>query len=417
MVDTSSNNPGKLTALTSLRFVAAFMVVVAHSCGHFGIPRYFGYPIIFGQAVAFFFVLSGFILTFVYPSLATADVPRFLLARIARIWPAHLFCLLLSCIFMPPFSAFSKLNILLRVTGANMFLVHSWIPWPEFYGAFNAPTWSISTEWFFYLCFPFLIYRLERNWPFKLALAAGLVIAVICYCHIAHVPNEGANLKGATLEGLMYKFPPVRLLEFVFGMILAIHWQRFRSRVTFGRVPGTLVELTVICAVLFAMYHSVSWTSVTNRFSWLGKPAGTWMVCEGICTPFYGLLIGTVALGRGWISRLLEWPVLVLLGEISYSVYLLHWILIQYTGEIAEKFNGIPNWLIYCDFWVILLLGSHLLWKMIEKPARRWINGHNSRVTVCSQEAWHGGGFNMRTGVAIIEIFSLVALLYSTFMF
>ncbi|MEI8341699.1 MAG: acyltransferase, partial [Verrucomicrobiota bacterium] len=165
MAGTLIKAPGKFSALTSLRFVAAAMVVVTHSSGHFGIPQHFSYPFVLGQAVAFFFVLSGFILAYVYPSLERKDIGPFLRARVARIWPAHLFCFVLFCFIISPFSAFSNLNSLLGVTGANLFLVHSWIPWPKVNGAFNAPTWSISAEWFFYLCFPFLIHRFERNWP------------------------------------------------------------------------------------------------------------------------------------------------------------------------------------------------------------------------------------------------------------
>jgi len=61
----------KLNSLTSMRFVAAAMIVVHHSRGNFGIPLDAGGRFLLDQAVSFFFVLSGFILTYVYPRLDT----------------------------------------------------------------------------------------------------------------------------------------------------------------------------------------------------------------------------------------------------------------------------------------------------------------------------------------------------------
>src|SRR5690242_19654398 len=80
----------KLYALTSLRFVAAALIVLGHSQGTFGIPKDAWAPFVMSQGVSFFFVLSGFILTYVYPSLKLFGIRRFLLARFARIWPAHI---------------------------------------------------------------------------------------------------------------------------------------------------------------------------------------------------------------------------------------------------------------------------------------------------------------------------------------
>src|SRR5580765_5922555 len=88
-------SPKKLEVLTSLRFFAAALIVVQHSRGSFGLPEQWGEPFMFDQGVAFFFVLSGFILTYVYPSLDTFGRRRFVLARIARVWPAHVAALIL----------------------------------------------------------------------------------------------------------------------------------------------------------------------------------------------------------------------------------------------------------------------------------------------------------------------------------
>ena len=88
--------PRRLDALTGLRFLAAAAVVVFHARvdvpGQMGIPPDFAADVpLASAAVAFFFVLSGFILAYVYPRLESpAACGRFLLARFARLWPAHL---------------------------------------------------------------------------------------------------------------------------------------------------------------------------------------------------------------------------------------------------------------------------------------------------------------------------------------
>src|SRR5262245_29413979 len=83
--DDADVQPARLNALTGLRFVAAAMIVAAHA-------RWLNisFPAAFDHGVSFFFVLSGFILAYVYPRLPTwTATANFLVARIARLWPAH----------------------------------------------------------------------------------------------------------------------------------------------------------------------------------------------------------------------------------------------------------------------------------------------------------------------------------------
>src|SRR6476620_1599615 len=147
--DVGVEHPRKLDSLTALRFIAAAAIVVHHSADNFGFSAQPGGRFLLGQAVSFFFVLSGFILTYVYPRLDSRTARRrFWLARFARVWPAH-------------FAAFVVLWLVLQrpqrfPTGVstwwlgllNVMLVHAWVPvWNVFF-SFNAVSWSISTEVF-----------------------------------------------------------------------------------------------------------------------------------------------------------------------------------------------------------------------------------------------------------------------------
>src|SRR5262249_45008339 len=89
-----SHQVAQLDALTGSRFVAAFAILVLHSAAlGYSLPPWLD----LGQAVSYFFVLSGFILGYRYPELPDRRaVARFYWARFARIWPVHFFCLLLG---------------------------------------------------------------------------------------------------------------------------------------------------------------------------------------------------------------------------------------------------------------------------------------------------------------------------------
>jgi Acyltransferase family len=168
----------KLNALTGLRFFAAFAIVIHHSRGTFlPVDAMSLWPL--DSAVSFFFVLSGFILTHVYPELPTCKhITKFFLARVARLWPVHVVTLVLALLLFP--------EIMLRsgwwALGANIAALHAWIPRGDFFFSFNAVSWSISCELGFYLLFPLLINDLRSTWAWKLipSLLAAMVLIAIC---------------------------------------------------------------------------------------------------------------------------------------------------------------------------------------------------------------------------------------------
>ena len=85
----------QLPALTSLRFFAAAMIVIHHTAFYFKIWEPLANEFILTQGVTFFFVLSGFILTYTHSKLSgTSESLKFIWARIARVWPAHIFVMI-----------------------------------------------------------------------------------------------------------------------------------------------------------------------------------------------------------------------------------------------------------------------------------------------------------------------------------
>jgi peptidoglycan/LPS O-acetylase OafA/YrhL len=177
----------KLHALTALRFFAAAMIVMLHAQGYFGTVPLFAHFVL-TQGVCFFFVLSGFILTYAYPALDRRGTVRFLVARLARIMPLHLLTLLLYVLILP---AWYRDSVSSSTRGAGLLsalLLQAWVPVYRVQTAFNGVSWSLSAELFFYLCFPLLIWGWRQTWRLKIAATFLLVVDAIL------VANHGLGL-------------------------------------------------------------------------------------------------------------------------------------------------------------------------------------------------------------------------------
>src|SRR5436305_1449846 len=215
VASTPTRRPSRLDALTGLRFWFALLVVLHHSLQHwFGARLYpvadFGYI-----GVDFFFVLSGFVLTWSWRSDVTAR--RFWWNRVARIWPLHLTTLLLAVVLVA--DQISRPGVL--GTAANLLLVQAWVPTDKVYFGYNAVAWSLSCEVFFYLCFPWLVRRLSRlSFLGRRWVVVGVVAALTVYPGIFSLMWAPRDFSG--WEWTTYVAPLWRLGEFVVGIVAAL---------------------------------------------------------------------------------------------------------------------------------------------------------------------------------------------------
>ena len=161
--------------LTSLRFLFAFMVVASHlsflNKSESNVLRQI-YDSVFHEGyigVSFFFILSGFILAYNYQDGIQKNQKSkrtFYQARFARIFPLHILTLIISIPLT--YSVFIKdKSLWFSQALTNLTLTQSYIPIKSIYFSFNAPSWSISNEMFFYLVFPFLILLIPKIRNYK----------------------------------------------------------------------------------------------------------------------------------------------------------------------------------------------------------------------------------------------------------
>lgn len=357
--------------MTALRFFAAGLIVLHHFINHFefgnAINRFFPTH----QAVSFFFVLSGFILTYVYRDFnAPGSVRRFFIARFARVWPLHCATLLLTLFIIAgwysqqstrPGSLTSFWLPLL----SNLLLVQSWIPLEKFYYSFNAVSWSISTEFGFYLMFPLLLAGFKHNWPYKLIGTLAFTILVALSLHYLAINDD------ATVIGIVGHLPLARLFEFTAGMTTALLYQRLKHLYKPGGMAANLIEAAALSGVLLGMAMSIPLCFYSKSF--FATPGKLWVLVGNFSVIFIAPFILVMALRQGGISRFLSRPGFVFLGEISFSIYLLHQILLRAYSAYFKDLIVAPKWLIFGYFIALVLLSSYLLWEFIEKPCRKLI--------------------------------------------
>jgi peptidoglycan/LPS O-acetylase OafA/YrhL len=341
-----------LLPLTSLRFVAAAMIVVHHGLPVARLPNV---PVALGQGVSFFFVLSGFVLAYSYPRLANwGEVRRFLIFRIARVWPAHAVTAIAAVVI---FSAPVDAKLI-----ANLTMTHAWIPsWPWFF-SYNSVSWSISTEFFFYLLFPILIIAWSRTFWWKLALCALLLWVMMVVGRDLHLPDM-TTADTPSLQGLLYTSPLARLLEFAAGMTmcLAFRWADPKA----AALPGWVFTVAEVATLGFAAWLLLDHAFWGPALRLLPSTAGQYLANTG-AWPSACLIVFIFAFQRGALSHTLSIRLALVLGEISYSLYLVHtMVFLAVAGFLG--LTGIAAFTLGCAVSLALAL---TLWHTVERPAR-----------------------------------------------
>lgn len=363
----------KLHALTTLRFFAAMGIVLYHVRGYYGVPAIDSFAV-FSQGIAFFFILSGFILTYVYPKFETQEErKKFFIARLARIWPVHFLFFLgvgvLTLYKIIPDVGDWKGNIF------NLLLVHAWIPVQSSYFALNGPSWSISTEFFFYLCFPFLVHNWARNWHIKMITVLGLPFLMMFIAAYFRLPDYSGSYAGISNHGLLYINPLSRIPEFIIGIFACYAWMKYRKWFEMGFMQATLVECAAVLAVFLNIFYYHYIVSLFDFLipTYIHHEFHTWAGYGIFSCLSFAFLMMLFANGRGLLSKCFSFRVGVILGEISFSIYLLHQIIHRCYICNLSAFEKIPANFISISYWLFLFVGSYLTWKFVECPSRKWI--------------------------------------------
>jgi peptidoglycan/LPS O-acetylase OafA/YrhL len=374
MFSPRGHKSSRLDALTSLRLMAALVVVVHHARG-FLIPDSFVAPA--REAVSFFFVLSGFILTFVYHR-RPYSLKSYYIARIARILPVTLLSIAVFVVLINPFSfdPSSPLRPNFAITASNIFLLQSLIPIPSYYFGLNAVLWSVSVEVVFYLLFPALERSLRsplgRVLLFFLPVLIGVLLIAISTLYNFPDYSYSAFTK-VTWHGLIYINPLSRLKEFTFGMLAGLVFTRINLARLQGKAKTTFITILEVLALISLVWGLpfLNWlgTDISSRIG--GTPLMLEMYTVQVLTgALFAVIILLFAIEGGLISRLLRNKAIVIGGEISFSVYLFHQTMILWQHRNPWILGWCPSQLKFPVLLVVTFAISYVAWKWFERPMR-----------------------------------------------
>ena len=382
----------KVNGLTGIRAIAAFWVLIVHSASVF----YLAQPATFPDAmnplipafanygflgVDIFFILSGFVISLTYFDWFSVDLParkwlahyvRYIIFRLARIYPALMFVFLIGSLLLflyalPPeniplrhWSVFFKslpsmlmLTYSVSLTSLSQFLKSYW--------CFNLPLWSISIEWVAYLFFPFLVI-LTATLCKKYLLFIALFLLFILQSYIYINPPVFGNSILNSLSFFIFGMPAIARIsaDFFLGYFFYHLYQDMKLyyiNTIYIDVAAILAIATAVVLIYF--FHTI----------------------EVLILIALGIFVFCVALNPPMIGKLLSNRIMVYLGNISYSIYLVHMLVLQ---VIINKMNQ-HHWFIdlsksgfykvfaFILYVLIVVVIASLIYHLIEKPAQRWI--------------------------------------------
>lgn len=348
--------------LTSLRFIFALMVFASHLSFLEHSPnesiRYI-YQYVFREGyigVSFFFILSGFILAYNYSTRilnSITDIGNFLKARFARIYPLHLLTMLMAIplSFHTELCCIGNAELFLANLATNLLLVQAFFLDLGACCYLNGPSWSISVELFFYLMFPFLILITTRklNTLSSNVFTISLISLGIAFIMWA-VPNEFLS------ERLFYINPIIRCADFLLGIILFKVFDRLKN--TNLKMDYTIMEVisVIVFIAFFALHNHIPQVYRYSVYYW----------------PPISILILILAFQMGFVSRMLSVKWLLILGEISFALYMFHQIVLRYMhllypwGMLTEINRTVLS-------LIITIVLSYASLRLFEVPVGRFV--------------------------------------------
>jgi peptidoglycan/LPS O-acetylase OafA/YrhL len=353
----------ELSGLTGIRFYAALFVYLSHVTDVIpGMQKLRGDSLYFNAGVvgvSFFFVLSGFILTYNYADsfregVSATSYKRFVWDRLTKIYPVHFLTLLMVL----PIAIFSPhLPLDWRAVPVHLLMLQCFWPFtkPTFYNYLNVPSWSISCEWFFYLLAPmamfFALGSIRRRWALVLmatAFASGLGLLLW--------QSESAF---ARLYFVSW-FAPSRFLEFLAGVFLgrvflAASRQKLEAFSSLAQLAG------IVLIVAGANY----------------RPHAPWPLWGGLLyVPGSALLVLGLAYGRGFFAAHLSRPWLNRLGMASYSLYMIHAPILRAAKGVCVRLgwevNAAPAfWAVAVGLFVVVQTAALIMCYAYEIPLQK----------------------------------------------
>ena len=358
------NGSNRIMSLNGLRYPCVAMVafthfqLVEHCCPtDIDLSKW---------SVTFFFILSGFVLSIGYADKVLSrdfDYKKYIVKRIAHIYPLHLLCLAAYAAMY--FRHFTSADIVPYVLSA--LLVQSWIPDLSVCYAGNAVAWFLSSLLPAYLLFPVVVRGLQRH--SRWLLPSVLVVEAVYYACCSMITDS------ETIIYYSYICPVGRFFDFFMGMALYRLYRRSTNAQLLRPGIGAACAETAAVALVVA---TVLWHLHFPLFARLN------LIYIVPCA----VLIIVLAVNRSYVSRLLASKPLQKFGDVSFTVFITHlpcYYLFGGLMHIAGIYNAsttaagtpaaavIPDWLHLAIYLVAVTAISFPVTRYIVAPVSRRI--------------------------------------------
>lgn len=353
----------EIISLTSMRFFAAFFVFVFHARGLLPVPidettLFFSRGYLW---VDFFFVLSGFVLSYNYFNQyygGTFNYKMFLVARFGRIYPVHIVTMLgaiaaygvASLIGISPTSPDDQSGSL-KTVPAQLLMIHAW--GVHDFKSLNEPSWSISAEWLAYLLFPIYCWIAAKfTSPYRFVAASACAFLAM---YMATTYWGADRLTNLTTLGAVRILP-----EFLLGVALYFVFRKLVSGNS--RLPPLVPQLSLALSLTLMHFGVADWSIVLS----------------------FSVLIVSLAAYEGRGTSDLAWlrhKALKYGGEISYSIYMIHGLILLVALAVIKMFgmSDLARWVVTCVSAVVLVGISIASYEIVEVRCRRLIIGLGKR--------------------------------------
>ena len=346
--------------LNGLRFIAAFLVIIHHVEQFKSISKIENYwgaipfiGIIGKLGVILFFVLSGFLITYLLlaeeNSFKKISIKKFYMRRILRIWPLYFLIIILAFVVLPNIELFT-------LPGYSKDVIYSNLAWKLILYAIFFPnlvlsllgiipyashTWSIGTEEQFYLVWPVILKYIKKH---RILLMVGIIISYLA-------------IKFFLLTSFGNYIP--------YSNVIRAFWNSF---------PIDCMAIGGLYSILLFQKSKYLKYIIRNDLFYFSICLVTLFMIKGIYIPyihyefysvFFGLIIINFAVNKK-IKISLENTILNYLGNISYGLYMYHPIGIVLALYISLSFDIHTNWLIYPLSLILTITMAGLSYKYFE---------------------------------------------------
>lgn len=382
-MNTEHDDMKRIVSLDGLRFFAAMCIVFGHIHTRFipikNVWANWAFFEMRSIGMTLFFILSGFVISVNYKILGKngCSLRRYFIHRFSRIYPLFLLIFLYEILFATIFPKEVTLDDIYLVFFSYLTLTHAWFFGEVADNIFSilvfGVSWSLSVEFFFYLVYPFVekvLKKLEIK-RFKIFLYVFIIIFFILLFiyyqfSFSEAKDEGIDFDHGEIRWFVYFSPYLSVFEFIIGCILAriylqapIAWTSLEHRFRKWFLALAVMSLFMLYAIVVCRMHPVPHVQYEAFY----------LFSRGL-SPFLAYIVFYTA---RYVQVSKGQAIILLLGELSYPIYLVHW-------TLFEKMFGVilfKSWLVYAItityMLMFLFFFSYGILRLYDFPVRTMV--------------------------------------------